>query len=389
VRFDSADPAGRTLRALFAGAVALVVLLLGFFAYSLAHSQGQQREDLEKRFRDRADISAAVTDAIFASAGSQSQLQNAAKFGGSTINPMTLVRTARQSQSPYAEIIGSDGKLLAATRRAPKRSPAARPYVARAVRTNRLQVSDQLRGPKGSPVFETATPFPTAHGTRVLLAANDARLLSQFLNGFLEQVPNVAAATSYVLDSNGMVVATTSKGVPSGSTLPDRDLASALTEHRSGSYGDDRYFASARLLSSPWVVALSAAKDDLYATVNGSERTIPWLIFAAFALVAIAGLVLLRRVLVTNARLQRAEISRVHALEINDNVVQRLVVAKLALDRGATETSREKLAETLQETQQLVTSMLEEKEIFPGVLRRSGAAPTDQAPAARRPAGRR
>jgi hypothetical protein len=218
----------------------------------------------------------------------------------------------------------------------------------------------------------------------VLLAATNAMVLSYFLNGFLSQVPNVASATSYVLDSNGKVVGTTAKGVRPGTALPDRELADSLAKHRSGSYGDDRYFSSAPLLSSPWVVALSTAKDNLYATVNGSERTIPWLIFAAFALMAIAGLVLLRRVLVTNAQLQRAELSRVHALEINDNVVQRLVVAKLALERGATETSREKLAETLQEAQQLVTSLLEEKEIGPGVLRRSEAAPTNKPPGARR-----
>jgi hypothetical protein len=384
VSFDSADPAGRTLRALFAGALVLIVLLLGFFAYSLAHSQRQQREDLEKRFRDRADISAAVTDAIFASAGSQGQVQNAARFGGDKINPETLASTARQSHSPYAEIIAADGKVLAATPGAPRRSLADAPYIARAVRTRRLQISDQLRGPKGKPVFETATPFPTPHGRRVLLAATNAMVLSYFLDGFLSQVPNVASATSYVVDSNGKVVGTTAKGVRPGSALPDRELADSLAKHRSGSYGDDRYFASAPLLSSPWVVALSTAKDNLYATVNGSERTIPWLIFAAFALMAIAGLVLLRRVLVTNAQLQRAELSRVHALEINDNVVQRLVVAKLALERGATETSREKLAETLQEAQQLVTSLLEEKEIGPGVLRRSEAAPTNQPPGAQR-----
>jgi hypothetical protein len=125
---------------------------------------------------------------------------------------------------------------------------------------------------------------------------------------------------------------------------------------------------------------LSTSKSKLYASVNGSQRTVPWLIFVAFALVAIAGLLLFRRVLVATSELQRAELSRLHAIEINDNVVQRLVVAKYALDRGTTEVSQEKLAETLREAQQLVTSLLEEKDIGPGVLRRGVAAPTDQPP---------
>jgi hypothetical protein len=136
-------------------------------------------------------------------------------------------------------------------------------------------------------------------------------------------------------------------------------------------------------------VVLSTSKSKLYASVNGTERTIPWLIFAAFALVAAGGLFLFRRVLIANSQLQRAELSRVHALEINDNVVQRLVVAKFAFERGDTDTSRERLAETLRETQQLVTSLLEQKEIAPGVLRRAGPAPTERPPAPTPPVGTR
>ena len=92
-------------------------------------------------------------------------------------------------------------------------------------------------------------------------------------------------------------------------------------------------------------------------------------------------MLLLWRVLIANAELQRADLSRRHALEINDNVVQRLVLAKYALDRGATETSRQKLEETLRETQQLVTSLLEEREITPGALRREAPAETEGRPA--------
>jgi hypothetical protein len=135
---------------------------------------------------------------------------------------------------------------------------------------------------------------------------------------------------------------------------------------------------------------LSTSKSKLYASVNGSQRIIPWVLFIAFALVATLGLLLFRRVLIATSELQRAELSRVHAIEINDNVVQRLVVAKYALDRGATESSQAKLGETLREAQQLVTSLLEEKDIRPGVLRRDIAAPTEQPPEppVRRPGGR-
>jgi hypothetical protein len=388
VSFNRADPAGNRLRAVFAGSLALIVLLLGFFAYSLADSQQQQRRDLEKRFHDRADVSAAVTDAIFNSAGSQTQLQNAARFGGSTIDPATLARAARQSQAPYMEIIASDGRVLGATPGAPRRSLATAPYVAKALRTNRLELSDVLTGPRGSTMIESASPFRTARGERVQLSGVRAALLSRFLGGFLQRVPNFASARSYVVDSKRSVVGGTGALARAGARLPDRELAVALGKRGQGSYGDGRYFASAPVGGSPWRVALSTSKDRLYASVNGSQRTIPWLIFAAFALVTAVGMVLFRRVLVSNARLQRAELNRVHALEINDNIVQRLVVAKLSLERGATETSHQKLVETLHETQQLVTSLLEEKEIAPGVLRRESPAPTERPPDRQRPAVR-
>jgi hypothetical protein len=388
VSFNRADPAGKRLRLVFAGGVTLMVLLLGFFAYSLAHAQGQQRKDLEKRFHDRADVSAAVTDAIFNSAASQTAVQNAARFGGSKIDPAALAKTAQQSQAPYVEIVDSKGRVLGATSGAPRPSPASAPYVTKALRTSRIQLSDVLPGPRGATLIASASPFATPQGRRALVSAIRAPLLSRFLSGFLRGVPNVAAATSYVVDSKGNVIGGTGTTLHAGARLPDRDLAAALAKNSQGSYDGDRYFASAPVGGSSWRVALSASKSDLYASVNGSQRTIPWIIFVAFALVAGAGLVLLRRVLVSNARLQRAELSRVHALEINDNVVQRLVVAKLALERGATEQSQEKLAETLHETQQLVTSLLEEKDIAPGVLRRGSPAPTDRPPEPARPVGR-
>jgi hypothetical protein len=275
--------------------------------------------------------------------------------------------------------------VLAATPGAPRRSLAAAPHVAKAFASGSIQLSNLLPGPGGSTVIESASPFPTVHGRRVELTAIKTQLLSQFLGGFLSKVPNVAAARSYVVDANGNVVGSPGADARAGAPLPDRQLAAAVAKHRQGSYDGDRYFASAPIGGSPWRVLLSTSKSKLYASVNGSQRTIPWLIFVAFALVAAGGLFLFRRVLVATSELQRAELSRVHAIEINDNVVQRLVVAKYALDRGSTESSQQKLSETLREAQQLVTSLLEEKDIGPGVLRRDVAAPTDRPPEPRGP----
>jgi C4-dicarboxylate-specific signal transduction histidine kinase len=162
--------------------------------------------------------------------------------------------------------------------------------------------------------------------------------------------------------------------------LSDGALTKAVQKGASGSYDGGRYFTSAPINGTPWRIVLSAAKSDLFSSVKTSAQ---WIIFAAFVVVSLGGMLLLWRVLISNAELQRADLSRRHALEINDNVVQRLVLAKYALDRGATETSQQKLAETLRETQQLVTSLLEERDIAPGSLRRETPAETEGRPAPR------
>jgi hypothetical protein len=364
----------------FVGAVALVVALLAVFAYSLADSQHRQRRDVEKRFHDRATVSAALTDAIFSLSATQTSTQDSLRFGGATVDRAALIRMARQGQAAYIEIVGNDGRVLGATPGAPMRTSVSTPYVAAALKDGRTHLSDLLPGPRATKLIEWAIAFRSGAGRRVQLSGLRQRLLAQFLGGFLGQVPNVASADSYVVDGRGLVVGSTTRSAPLGAELPDRDLAKALAKHREGSYGDGRYFTSTPISGSDWRVVLSASDSELYDSINGGRRAIPWIIFAAFALTAALGLVLLRRVLLTGRELERAELSRTHALEINDNIVQRLVMAKYALDRGSTETTQEKVAETLHEAQQLVTSLLEEKEIGPGTLRRTEAADTERPP---------
>ena len=360
--------------------MALIAALLAVFAYSLADSQHRQRRDVEKRFHDRATVSAALTNAIFSLSATQTQAENALRFGGRTVNRAALIRTVRESQGLYAEILDANGRVLAATPGAPARPARTEPYVVAALKDRKPHLSDLLPGPRGTRLIEWAIPFRARDGTRVQLNGLRQRLLADFLGGFLGQVPNVASASSFVVDGRGVVVASTTNSSPLGARLMDSDLSDAVREESEGEYGDDRYFTSAPIAGSAWRIVLSASNDKLYDSINGARRAIPWIIFAAFALTAALGLFLLRRVLLAGRQLERAEISRTHALEINDNIVQRLVMAKYALDRGATETTQEKVAETLREAQQLVISMLEEREIEPGVLRRSEAAETDLPP---------
>ena len=76
-------------------------------------------------------------------------------------------------------------------------------------------------------------------------------------------------------------------------------------------------------------------------------------------------------------RLTEINLRRQHALEINDDVVQGLAVADLALHLGEFDKARESVSRTLQAARELVTEFLAGAP-GPGELRRSGGrSPTE------------
>src|SRR5438309_4743284 len=362
MRSRAADAAARKLRPAFAAASLLLVLLLAVFAYALAHSQSQQRHDLQKRFEDRARVAATVNESLFALATSTAVPGDIKRFGGKTVDQAALVQRTAAQQQFYAAIGSSNGRVLAKSCPVPA-NIVSDSTVKEALKMKSAVYSSLLRGPGGVNAIESAIAFPTKYGRRVDSSSSKADVLSQFLNSFLSRLPSVAHARSYVIDRSNKVIATPGFKSRPGVSLPDKALAAAAAKRASGSYDGGRYFTSSPISGTPWRIVLTAAKSDLYSTV---KTTVQWFIFIAFALVSMFGMILLWRVLISNAELQRADLSRRHALEINDNVVQRLVLAKYALDRGATETSQQKLAATLRDTQQLVTSMLAARAIAPG-----------------------
>jgi hypothetical protein len=376
MRTKTGDAAAKRLRPAFIGASILLMLLLGVLAYALGHSQSQQRSDINRRFNDRARVAATVNESLFSLATSTVKGADVQRFGGKSVSAQALAQRTAVQQQLYAAIISSDGTVLARAGAVPA-NVASRRAFAQALRSKEVVYSSLMPGSGGSSTIDSAIAFPTRYGVRVDISGSRADVLSQFLNSFLTKLPNVADARSYVIDNADKVVASPGASIKAGSKLPDSALAKAAASRGNGSYDGNRYFTSSAIAGTPWRIVLSTDKSDLYSPV---KTTVPWLIFSAFVVVSLGGMILLWRVLIANAELQRADLSRRHALEINDNVVQRLVLAKYALDRGATETSQQKLAETLRETQQLVTSMLEEREIEPGSLRRDVPAETEGRP---------
>jgi hypothetical protein len=350
------------------GGALLAALVLAVFAYLLADAHSEDREGVEQRFNDVAKVSASVTDGLFQTSLQASQTQAATQFAGPVDRGM-LEEYAARGQSPYVAVLDAKGKRIAATKDAPPSGPA----VDIAIDSREARLSD-LMGRGSDATVEWAIPYDTPNGRRILVQGINAKALSDFLGSSLGGLPNFADAETVMVDSKAAVLGGSRLSTPAGQTLEDEDLIEALEDREEGKYGDDRYFASAGISGSPFRIVLDTSEDDLYESITG--QAVSWIIFGAFALMALIGLYLLRRAALASRELERRELNERHAVEINDNIIQGLALAKYQLQAGDDKASAAQVADTLREAQHLVSGLLGDAEVQAGQLRREIAAET-------------
>jgi hypothetical protein len=357
------------LRAMTIAGALLAALVLGVFAYLLADSQSEDREDVEKRFQDVAQVSGAVTNGIFQSAFQSTRTQATEKFSG-PIDQRALGQFAQQGQAQYAAVYDAKGGALGTTPGAPDPGPA----VDTALDTGQPRLSDVM-GTGQDATIEFAIPYDTPSGRRVFVTGSPTQPFADFLAASLGDLPTeFGDAETAMVDSNGVVLGGDNLSSPVGEMLHDQELLDALEGSDHGDYGDDRYFGSSAITNTPFKIVLDTSKSDLYDNLN--DQTVAWLIFAAFTLALLGGLYFLRRALVTTGELQRRELNERHAVEINDNIIQGLALAKYQLQAGEGKASADQVSETLREAQRLVSNLLGDAEVQAGQLRREIAAET-------------
>jgi hypothetical protein len=368
------------LRALTIGGAILAALILGVFAFLIADTQGQDKEEVENRFRDVAQVSAAVTNGIFEASFQGTRTQAVEDFSG-PIEEQALAEYQAQGEARYVAVYDENGRRLGAT----PDTPAPGPAVDTARETGQPRLSDVM-GTGEDATIEFAIPYETPSGRRIFVSGSPTKPFADFLATSLGDLPTeFEDAETAMVDSNGVVLGGANLSSPPGQMLDNPDLLEALGSEQSGDYGDDRYFASAPITSSPFKIVLDSSKSDLYDNLTGT--TLSWIIFAAFALALFGGLFVLRRALVAGAELERRELNERHAVEINDNIIQGLALAKYKLQAGEGEASADQVSETLREAQRLVSGLLGDAEVQAGQLRRQVAAettrPEDPPPEAR------
>ena len=309
----------RRPRTVLALALLLLIVVLGLFTAALLRANRNDRQDAERRFKDRAQVSASLTEAIFSATSSQGVEQNRQRYGGAQIDPGVLERFASQGRLEYLVILDSAGTPLAFTRDTPPealRRIATKPDDIRAALRGRpFFLSDFLDGIGAAGVMEYAAPFEAEDGSRrVAVSGFGAQLIGLFLGNYLGQIPDADRATSYVVDSENRVVGSPVEGQPPGSEVQLPGLVEAMRENDDfgtfDSAGSERAFTSAAVGNSTWRVVLSVRTSQLY---SGISTTVQWLILAALAVAGLAAIFMLSRTLAAVGAVQHANARLEHA----------------------------------------------------------------------------
>jgi signal transduction histidine kinase len=315
----------------------IVLGVLVAFAVVLINQQNGDRQDIKDNFHDRAITSAALTQALFEASATAGAAENTRKYGTRDVSSETMAQAAQQGQSTYMVLLGPDGKVISAAPGTPKavlaRLETNPPDVRAVAAGGSYGLSNFLSFPKIGGGFEYASPVDTEFGRRVIVTGISPQLLATFLGGYLRKVPSVSNGAAYLLDGNGITIAATTTGAPPGSPPQTPGLVNAVRNGTEGGFGNDQYFVSASLQGSPWKVVATAPQGNLFSSVSGAHKWVPWVIFGLFAAAAAFALVLLIRVL-RNADLLADANQRLG--DAND----RLADANEALEQRARELSR-------------------------------------------------
>jgi signal transduction histidine kinase len=276
-------------------AAALTTLALAV----LADRRGDRRE-AEQRLYDRTQITADVTDSLFATIVTQGLADRITRLGGRTVSQGDIDAFNERSQSPYSALVGPGGRVLAASEATPEEALRAlrggAPAV-EAVQDGRpYGVSGVIPTADGPTAF-LAMPVPAGGTMRVLAQGMAPQALQIFLSSYLEGIPGVANAEAHVVDARGHVLGSAVQGQPFGERPRDGALAAAIRSRAEGgaytSGGEEHRYAAAPISGTQWRVIVAVDAETLYANTGS---TVAWIILAALGLAGLAVLALLQRI---------------------------------------------------------------------------------------------
>lgn len=321
--------------ALIAGA-SIVLALLAVFAIELSDNQASSRSNIESQAHQNAVLVAGLIDSAFA-AMSRPDPQLLIEYRTLHVRRPYLQRN--RGSNEYVVLLRRNGQVIKASRGF---TPQARAALASSGADVVQMIQHGLDwalgnvlpyGP-GDGVVNLAARISTPWGYRILVTGYKPTILSQFATAELSKVPGVAGAHHYLLDGNGVVIASTNAARPLGYRFHTPAQIDVLIHHSGVVNG--HYFDQVPLGNTTWRVLLAAPEGAFFASVSGAKHWLPWVIFGAFAAFALLALAL-----------------AVRALRSNDLVVE--ANAKLAASNAQLERRARELVRSNEELEQFAS----------------------------------
>ncbi len=284
-------------------AACVVLAMLTVFAIELSNTQAKSKHDIESQVHQRAAIAGALIDSLFQTAQQQVP-QYRQIYGTPTVSNQAI--NSQVQHDYYLALLGPAGEVIAASKgfNAQAKSDIEQSRVLALIHSGRPYALGNLVPYGHTGALDFAVALHTRYGTRVLVTGFPPDVLNTFVSRELARIPGVKGSYNYLVDGAGTVLATTNPKSQLGKAITQPGAAQAIqrTSADAGGY----YFNQAQLSNSTWRIVLSSPDGPLFSSVSGVRLLVPWLIFAAFAMVAMAALVLGRRVLVSADKLREA-----------------------------------------------------------------------------------
>jgi signal transduction histidine kinase/CheY-like chemotaxis protein len=307
--------AARTWRLVVPGTIVLVAILAAV-ASALLSAQASSRRALESGFAERASVTASLTSSIFKSLANLDVSGETQLYQTRSVSNATLNRTATAGKLVNLLLLGPHGNVMAAstnTSGAVKRAIDARlGYFDDALRGRAYAVTDVVPPGAQMPLIEIAQTVSTPYGRRLLVSGFALTELSGFIGDYLAGSASAATTHAYLIDEEGHLIASSAMPTAPVHGFIGPALRAAVGHAARGSFGHQEYFTVSPVKYTSWRVVVTGSQRVLFAAVRGANRWLPWVLFAAFALVLGLVLLLVAR-LVQRATEQRATDTRLRA----------------------------------------------------------------------------
>jgi signal transduction histidine kinase len=285
----------RDVVAVMVTGVLVVLGLLIVFAIELTNTQAKSKADVENRVHERSVLAAALIDSLFQTSAVSSTPADERLYGGTRVPNRLLNRVAGNDR--YVVLLDPSGHVIAKSSGFNEQAvhDLARSAALRLLRMGRPWALGNVLPYRPGGVINFGLSLNTHAGTRYLLTGLTPKTLGPFLLGELRQIPGVRGAHSFALDGNGVVLASTGPTRPTGYVFHTPTQLSVLN-HSSGEAAG-HYYDQVPLANTSWRMLLTAPDGPLFASVSGFRKSLPWVIFAAFAIVGVLALLLALRAL--------------------------------------------------------------------------------------------